>query len=209
MPTCVMRSWPPRDPDSRRRCLARTHVCRYFGLEELITPMHCRHDPTYFKCRNGTGRYLYYNDTYVQYTIEFDGVFGPYSACNPVGKDDWTCASPCGSRQLCPGLYTSAARGGEGPPDAATCGASSCARSRTAVGWLPKKVTHSPCRPTGPCNTRSVGNFPAPRAALRLPSFRSSNGNAAGPFFALSSLFPHEDGPCMGKAQPRTAAPAD
>lgn len=26
----------------------------YFGLEELVTPMHCRHDPTYFKCQNGT-----------------------------------------------------------------------------------------------------------------------------------------------------------
>ena len=27
----------------------------YFGLEELVTPMHCRIDPTYFKCKNGTG----------------------------------------------------------------------------------------------------------------------------------------------------------
>ena len=36
----------------------------YFGLEELVTPMHCRLDPSYFKCRNGTGRFLYYDDVY-------------------------------------------------------------------------------------------------------------------------------------------------
>ena len=33
-------------------------AARYFGLEELVTPMHCRLDPTYFKCHNGTGRFL-------------------------------------------------------------------------------------------------------------------------------------------------------
>ena len=163
----------------------------YFGLEELITPMHCRRDPSYFKCQNGTGRYLYYNDTYVRYTVEFDGVFGPYSACNPVQKNDWTCASPCGSHQMCPGLYTTTTGGGEGPPDAATCGAASCTRSRTAVGWLPKKVSHAPCHPAGPCDRKPLPPGPFPAAGFELQSLVGGNWYST-----------RHEGECTGAARP-------
>ena len=50
---------------SAHQLLTNQHPHRYFGLEELVTPMHCRINPSYFKCKGGTGRFLYYDDVYV------------------------------------------------------------------------------------------------------------------------------------------------
>lgn len=112
----------------------------YFGLEEKITPMHCRHEPGYYKCQwlNGTGGG---SDTpsnvYVQMVVEVDGTWGPYGRCNPDAEapGDWSCAfgNP----------YVSQQNGG-GVPDPQLCQPQHCPRAARSVGWEPKNVTHEP-----------------------------------------------------------------
>jgi len=154
--------------------------------------MHCRINPSYFKCKGGTGRFLYYDDVYVRYTVEFDGQFGPYSACNPVAHDDWTCADPCGSSGgMCPGLYISSKGGGTGPPDPAVCGAASCTRAKQAVGWIPKGVTHSPCIPGAPCDKKPLPPAPWPANGYELQSLLQ------GHWFSTRA-----ESECVGAARP-------
>lgn len=113
----------------------------YFGLEEKITPMHCRRNPGYYKCRwlNGTGGG---SDTpsnvYEQLQVEVDGYWGAYGRCNPDA------AAPGGWRCEYGSPYTSQPDGG-GVPDAHRCQPSpACPRAQRAVGWEPKNVTHEP-----------------------------------------------------------------
>jgi len=59
----------------------------------LAGPQECTHaiNPSFSACsplrtlRNIQGKYLYYADVYAQYTLEFDGIFGPYSVRICVG----------------------------------------------------------------------------------------------------------------------------
>jgi len=157
----------------------------YFGLEELITPMHCRTNPNYFKCANGTGRFLYYDDVYIRYRVQFDGVFGPYSACNPRGYDHWTCDGMVSG----PGLYISAANGGTGPPDPDRC---ACPRSLKAVGWVPKGVNHRPCKLGDKgCGFKPPSPAPWPAAGFELQSLVGGNWYST-----------RHEGRCNGTARP-------
>lgn len=87
---------------------------------------------------------MYYDDVYVRYTVEFDGIFAPYSACNPVAHNDWECTRPGAMEPV----YASAEGGGQGVPDPGAC---DCPLGRQKVGWIPKNVSHRPCLPGESC----------------------------------------------------------
>ena len=134
---------------------------------------------------NGTGPFLYYNDVYVKYRVEFDGAFGPYSACNPRGHDDWRCDGMVSG----PGLYLSAEDGGTAPPDAAKCG---CARSLKTVGWVPKGVSHQPCTAHAKhCGFSPPSPSPYPANGYELQSLVGGNWYST-----------RHEGQCSGTARP-------
>jgi hypothetical protein len=92
---------------------------------------------------------------------------------------------------MCPGLYISGAAGGTGVPDPANCGATLCNRSRTAVGWIPKGVSHGPCLPGGPCDTKPLPPTPWPANGYQLQSLVGGN------WFST-----RHEGECTGTARP-------